>query len=71
MRMKLSKNWPDNIDVSNFQECSSALRIGDLFGNQFTIALRIFNQHALTEADLQHSKIRVIRTKLFEQYWLA
>ncbi len=55
MRIRISKSWPDNIDISNFIEGGSQIHIGDLMGNKFTLALRMFNQNELTETDLQNS----------------
>lgn len=59
MRIRLGKSWPDNIDISNFKENAQQLRIGDLYGNHFKLALRIFNSEGISDADLETSSLQL------------
>lgn len=61
MRIRLGKSWPENIEISNFKENANQLHIGDLYGNQFKIALRVFNSPEIDAQDISNSYICLMR----------
>lgn len=40
MKMRLTKKWPDSIDISNIEFVKKPLYLGGLYGNHFKVALR-------------------------------
>lgn len=55
MRFRLGKNWPTNIEVCCFKVEKEGLHIGDLYGNRFKLALRIFSSGNIDEAEIKAS----------------
>lgn len=56
MRVRLGKAWPTNMEISNFEVASKPIQVGDLYGNQFKIALRIFDCQSITPEEISHSR---------------
>lgn len=55
MQIRLGKAWPENMEISNFEIAAKPLQIGDLYGNQFKIALRVFDSQGISAAELEKS----------------
>jgi len=68
MRNRLGKNWPENIEIGNFEEGAQPLHLGDHYGNRFKIALRMFNSKGLTFLDLQ-KRVELLEKDGFINYF--
>jgi len=53
-RITFMKKWPETLKICDIEWCDSALKIGDLYGNQFTVALRFIEPQI---NDIQQSRI--------------
>lgn len=55
MRVRLGKAWPNNLEISNFELATKPIQVGDLYGNQFKIALRVFDSPGLSQDEISLS----------------
>lgn len=64
MKIRMSKSWPENVDISNFKEGADPIHIGDLYGNQFKVVLRLFNAPRPCPTDIAKSELGLMRGRM-------
>ena len=68
MRQRVGKNWPDELEVSDFVEGAKQLHVGDLYGNQFKLVLRMFGSSEANHVEVK-KRLQDVESNGFVNYF--